>query len=124
MNITRTSMVSGVTRTLDLPVTQQQLNNYAQGALLQDAFPHLSAGDREFIKTGITSEEWEALFGGEDVEDKDLAEETAASESIIDQIRANCNNPDDLAKIAMAIEAMHEELIEESACRFERATHA
>jgi hypothetical protein len=64
MKITRTSMVSGETRTLDLPVTEEQLNKYASGALLQDAFPHLSPGDREFIKTGITNEEWESLFGG------------------------------------------------------------
>ena len=27
--------------------------------LLQDAFPKLSAGQREFIKTGITSAEWD-----------------------------------------------------------------
>ena len=46
------------------------------------------------------------------------------AEGIIKQIREKCKNADDLAKIAMAIEAMREELIEESACRFERATHA
>jgi hypothetical protein len=66
MEITRTSLATGTTRTLDLNVTLEQLNNYAQGALLQDAFPHLSADDREFIKTGITTEEWDALFGGEE----------------------------------------------------------
>ena len=66
MNITRTSMVSGVTRTLDLPVTQQQLDSYAQGALLQNAFPNLNPDEREFIKSGITAEEWESLFGGEE----------------------------------------------------------
>jgi hypothetical protein len=66
MNITRTSLATGTTRTLDLNVTLEQLNNYAQGALLQDAFPHLSADDREFIKTGITPEEWDALFGSEE----------------------------------------------------------
>ena len=46
------------------------------------------------------------------------------AEGIITQIRDKCKNADDLAKIAMAIEAMREELIEESASRFERATHA
>lgn len=66
MNITRTSLATGTTRTLDINVTLEQLNNYAQGALLQDAFPHLSADDREFIKTGITPEEWDSLFGGEE----------------------------------------------------------
>ena len=59
-------MVSGVTRTLDLPVTQQQLDSYAQGALLQNAFPNLNPDEREFIKSGITAEEWESLFGGEE----------------------------------------------------------
>ena len=66
MNITRTSLATGTTRTLDLNVTLEQLNNYAQGALLQDAFPHLNPDDREFIKTGITPEEWDSLFGGEE----------------------------------------------------------
>jgi hypothetical protein len=33
------------------------------GALIQDAFPYLSAGEREFILTGITQMEWNELFG-------------------------------------------------------------
>jgi hypothetical protein len=53
-----------------------------------------------------------------------FVENTQSSEGIINQIRKGFKNADDLAKIAMAIEAMREELIEESACRFERATHA
>jgi hypothetical protein len=35
------------------------------GMLIQDAFPMLDAGQREFIKTGITPEEWDAAFGEE-----------------------------------------------------------
>lgn len=63
MTITRTSQASGITRTLDLDVTEQQLAVYSEGrTTLQDCFPHLSSDDREFIKTGITSEEWEQLF--------------------------------------------------------------
>jgi hypothetical protein len=31
------------------------------GELIQNAFPNLSAGDREFIKTGITEESWEEM---------------------------------------------------------------
>jgi hypothetical protein len=46
------------------------------------------------------------------------------SEKIILAIRRKCKNPDDLAKIAEAIEAMREELIEESAACFKRHTHA
>jgi len=66
MNITRTSMVSGITRTLNLPVTEAQLDAWASGELIQNAFPNLSADEREFLKTGITAEEWESLFGGEE----------------------------------------------------------
>ena len=64
MRITRTSIVTGVSRSLDLPVTQEQLDAFNRGTLLQNAFPHLSASDREFIKTGITSEEWDTMFAG------------------------------------------------------------
>ena len=62
MNVARTSMLSQITRTMDLPVTQAQLDNYYDGVLLQEAFPNLSPEEREFIKTGITDEEWEAAF--------------------------------------------------------------
>ena len=57
MLITRTSMFSGKENTLDLDVTNG-------GMLLQNAFPHLSADEREFIKTGVTPDEWEKMFGG------------------------------------------------------------
>lgn len=62
MNITRTSMFTGVRRTIDLPVTEAQMQAYLEGALLQNAFPNLTAGEREFIKSGVTDEEWETLF--------------------------------------------------------------
>ncbi len=56
-------MTSGITRSLDLPVTEAQLAAYEGGALLQNAFPNLTPGEREFIKTGITQAEWVAIFG-------------------------------------------------------------
>ena len=63
MKIVRTSKVSGITRTRDLDVTEAQLALfYERRTPLQDCFPNLSADDREFIKTGITAEEWENLF--------------------------------------------------------------
>lgn len=63
MNITRTSAFTGVTRTLDLPITEAQYDAWVEGALLQNAFPNLTPGQREFIKTGVTDEEWTAFFG-------------------------------------------------------------
>lgn len=62
MHITRTSILSHKERTRILPITNEQLQAYYNGMLLQDAFPKLTADEREFIKTGITAEEWDALF--------------------------------------------------------------
>jgi hypothetical protein len=61
MLITKVSILSGVKRTRDIDVTREQLEAWASGVLVQNAMPHLSVSDREFIKTGITTEEWENL---------------------------------------------------------------
>ena len=61
MKVTRTSHVSGVTRTMDLDITQQQLIDYEKGMKIQYAFPNLTASEREFFMTGITDEEWNAI---------------------------------------------------------------
>lgn len=65
MKIQRTSMLSGITRTKEIACTQEQLDDYYHNfMLLQDAFFNLSADDREFIKTGITKEEWDDMGEG------------------------------------------------------------
>jgi hypothetical protein len=75
MELTRTSKLTGVTRTMNLNVTQEQLNEYQSGALIQDVFPHLSASEREFIMTGITDEEWNQFMVTDDDEMDGLDEE-------------------------------------------------
>jgi hypothetical protein len=62
MKITRQSPISGEIRTFDLDITEEEILNYQNGALIQDAFPRLNADEREFIKTGITGEEWNFVF--------------------------------------------------------------
>lgn len=72
MEVTRTSKLSGVTRTLDLPITMDQLIDYSRGALIQDAFWNLSVSEREFFMTGITDEEWQQFIAAtEDMEEED-----------------------------------------------------
>ena len=66
MEITRTSMFSGVTRTLDLDITIEQMTAWHNGTLIQEAMPHLSQEDREFIVTGVTQEEWAKMFSEEE----------------------------------------------------------
>jgi hypothetical protein len=53
-------MLSGVTRSRDIDVTEEEYNRWRSGVLIQRAMPHLSDVDREFIMTGITEEEWNA----------------------------------------------------------------
>ena len=66
MNITRTSMLTGITRTIDIPVTPGQIARWQGGTLIQTAMPDLSADDREFIMTGITGDEWDAHLNSEE----------------------------------------------------------
>lgn len=75
MEITRTSRLTGKTRTRDLPVSADELAAFGRGALIQDAFPALPASDREFILTGITAEEWDELVavGDDDEGDDEVA---------------------------------------------------
>jgi len=70
MEITRKSSYSGITRTLDLNITQEQLDNFNKGMHIQRAFPHLPADQREFILTGITGEEWDCLFPPEEMDEE------------------------------------------------------
>ena len=60
MLITRTSSLSGNTNSMEIEVTQEQLSSWENGTLIQNAMPNLSADEREFIKTGITPEEWDS----------------------------------------------------------------
>jgi hypothetical protein len=50
---------------MELDITQQQLDDFANGrlGLIQEAFPHLSIDEREFIISGIHPIEWRELFG-------------------------------------------------------------
>jgi hypothetical protein len=63
MEIVRQSPFSGKINKREINVTLEQLDAWTKGALIQNAMPNLSAEDREFIKTGITPEEWAEVFG-------------------------------------------------------------
>lgn len=66
MLITRKSQQSGIERTIDIPVTQEQLEAFEGGMLIQRAMPNLTPNQREFILTGITQEEWDEMFPEDD----------------------------------------------------------
>lgn len=66
MKIARISECSGIERIKDLPITQEEIDRWKNGELIQVVWPHLSDQDREFIQTGIVPEEWAQLFPQEE----------------------------------------------------------
>ena len=63
MLIEKESPLSGNKNVMDIDVTEEQIASWQGGELIQNAMSNLSADEREFIKTGITPEEWENTFG-------------------------------------------------------------
>ena len=59
MIITRKSIVSGIERSMDLPITEEQIKRWQDGELIQRVMPHLNDSQREFLITGMTDEEWD-----------------------------------------------------------------
>ena len=66
MKVIRTCPFTGVVNEREIDVTLEEIKDYNEGSkLIQNAFPNLSADDREFIKTGITPEQWELTMGND-----------------------------------------------------------
>jgi len=63
MKVIRRSIITGITHERDMNVTEEQMNAWKSGVLIQHAMPHLSKEEREFIISGTTPEEWEEYFG-------------------------------------------------------------
>lgn len=63
MNITKTSVYTGVTRTMDLPITQEEIDRWQEGGeMIQVVWPDLTDNERLFLIDGATQEEWDALW--------------------------------------------------------------
>ena len=72
MIITRKSLFTGKLNTRDIQIddiTLLAVENRSD-RVIQDVVPHLSADDREFLLTGATPEEWDALVPPDDEEEE------------------------------------------------------
>ena len=70
LKVTKTSQFSGKSNTMELDVTMAQLERFERREdLVQNIFPHLNADEREFLMTGCTPEEWDAMFPEENAEE-------------------------------------------------------
>lgn len=66
MKVVRKSPISGSINEMDLDISPEQIKRWENGEYIQTAMGHLSAGEREFVMTGITPEEWADMFGEEE----------------------------------------------------------
>lgn len=68
MLIERRSPLTGMINVMDLPVTQEQIDEWLSPSrrMVQDVFPNLSQEQREFIMTGYTNQDWDQMFPEED----------------------------------------------------------
>jgi len=66
MTVTKTSRLSGTNNTMVLDMTIDQYDAWQNGTLIQDAMSQLTADEREFLKSGILPDEWDAMCGEED----------------------------------------------------------
>ena len=73
IQVTKQSIITRKMNTMELPITQEHLDMYETvgDILVQDAFPNLDIGQREFLISGITPQEWNETFGEEEGEEED-----------------------------------------------------
>jgi hypothetical protein len=65
--VTKISMLTGKLHSLTVRMTEEQYNTWWKGrALIQNTLPDTTADEREFLMTGITSEEWDTEFTKEE----------------------------------------------------------
>lgn len=60
--VTRASIMTQKRHTMNITMNMEDFRKWQNGKLIQDAFPYLTPDEREFLKTGITPEEWDATF--------------------------------------------------------------
>ena len=61
MQITKKSLITGIVRTVEMDITQDQFDQWQGGALIQVAMPNLSTEEREFLISGTIPDEWRLL---------------------------------------------------------------
>jgi hypothetical protein len=62
LRVTRTSILTKKVHVRDLRITADQWAAWRNGGLVQNTMPHLTPDEREFLLTGATQEEWDAVF--------------------------------------------------------------
>lgn len=84
MKITKKSIYSGRTNTLEIPISKDQYDRYIEGKeMIQNIMPELSAELREFLINGTTPAEQEEL----EKQWKDLSEQIEREDKILRDLK-------------------------------------
>lgn len=54
---------------VSVTIKAPDLFKYRQGGYVQDCFPYLTKGEREFLISGTSDEGWNVLFGSPDLDE-------------------------------------------------------
>ena len=74
MKITRRA-VYGKDNTREIDITPEQMAAWEAGGLIQNVAPNLSPYDREFMISGTTPEQWDAMVAATEADDPDRDDE-------------------------------------------------
>ena len=66
MQITKVSPRTGQENTMDINVTEEQIAAWKAGGMIQSVMPKLTPDEREFLMTGYTQADWDAIFPAEE----------------------------------------------------------
>ena len=75
VRVTRRSDISGKENTMDLPISEARLKEFANDGgktLIQRLLPELTPSQREFLKTGMTDEDWDEACAEDASSDENL----------------------------------------------------
>jgi len=67
VTVQKTSIITGYVNQMDIDVAPHAMEAWLEarergvGECVQDAFPHLSVDEREFLISGVTPKEWDAF---------------------------------------------------------------
>ena len=59
--IERKSPLTGKVNTMVITMNPSDYCDWARGEMIQNALPYLTTDEREFIKTGLIGDEWDAM---------------------------------------------------------------
>ncbi len=98
MFVTKTSMITGQQNTLWVEgLTQDMIEKWENGALIQDAMATIPQELREFIMSGITPDEWDTTFPEEEEWDEDevsTEDKVAAAKKLVEWLEDHKNFQD------------------------------